>query len=79
MGKKIERLYGELREEIVTKTCLHDPLDYANTLKLRFRVAGLILPERRKKGYTSYTSSMVEEEGAQSCPYGDAGESSGRM
>ena len=29
------------------KTCLHGPMDYAKTLKLRFRVGDLDLPERR--------------------------------
>ena len=40
-------------------------------LKRRFRVGGLDLLERRKR----YTSTWVEEEeGAQSCPCGNAGE-----
>ena len=40
-------MYGGLREEIGMKTCLHGPMDYAKTLKLRFVVGGLDLPERR--------------------------------
>ena len=31
------------------KTHLRGPIDYAKTLKLRFRVGGLDLPESRKK------------------------------
>ena len=42
-------IYGELREEIGMKTYLHGPMDYAKTLKLRFRVGDLDLPERRKE------------------------------
>ena len=38
---------GELREEIGMKTYLHGPMVYATTLKLRFRVGDLDLPERR--------------------------------
>ena len=54
------------------KTYLHGPMDYAKTLKLRFRVGDLDLPERRKK----YTSSRGEEqEDAQMCPYGKEVES----
>ena len=45
-------IYGGLREEIGIKTYLHGPMDYAKTLKLRFRVGNLDLPERRKR-YTS--------------------------
>ena len=40
-------------EEIRMKTYMHDPLDCAKTLKLRFRVGDLDLPGRRKR----YTSS----------------------
>ena len=40
-------IYGGLREEIGMKTYLHGPMDYAKTLKLRFRVGDLDLPERR--------------------------------
>ena len=50
------------------KTYLHGPMDYAKTLKLRFRVRDLDLPERRKR----YASSREEEEIAQMCPYGKA-------
>ena len=53
------------------KTYLHGPMDYAKTLKLRFRVGDLDLPERRKR----YASSREEEEIAQMCPCGKAVES----
>ena len=49
------------------KTYLRGPMDYAKTLKLRFRVGDLDLPERRK----GYTTSEKEEE-AQMCPCGKA-------
>ena len=39
-------LYGGLGEEIGTKLYRHGPMDYAKTLKLRFRVGDLGLPER---------------------------------
>ena len=61
-------IYGGLREEIGMKTYLHGPMDYAKTLKLRFRVGDLDLPERRKR----YASSREEEEIAQMCPCGKA-------
>ena len=60
-----------LGEEIGMKTYLHDPMDYAKTLKLRFRAGGLDLPERKKR----YASSREEEEDAQMCPCGRAVES----
>ena len=50
-----------LREKIGTKTYLHGPMDYPKTLKLRFRVEDLDLPERRKR----CISSREEEEDAQ--------------
>ena len=50
-------IYWGLREEIGMKTYLHGPMDYAKTLKRRFRVGDLDLPEGRKR----YTSSRVEE------------------
>ena len=69
-GKHLE-IYG-LREGIGMKTSLHGPMDFAKTLKLRFRVGDLDLPERRKR----YTSSREEEEiDAQTCPCGKAIES----
>ena len=53
------------------KTRLHRPMDYAKTLKLRFRVGDLRLPERKR-----YTSCREEEEQiAQMCPCGKAVES----
>ena len=50
------------------KAYLHGPMDYAKTLKLRFRVGDLDLPERKKR----YTGSQEEEEIAQMCPCGKA-------
>ena len=38
--------YG-LNETIGMRTCLHVPADFAKTLKLRFCVSDLDLPERR--------------------------------
>ena len=65
-------IYGGLREQIRMKTYLHGPMDYAKTLKVRFRAGDLDLPERRKR----YTSSRgEEEEDAQMCPCGKAVES----
>ena len=40
-------MYGGLREEMGMKTCLHGPMDYAKTLKLRFLVGDLDLREIR--------------------------------
>ena len=40
-------IYGGLKEEIGMQTNLHGPLGYAKTLKLRFRVGHLDLPQRR--------------------------------
>ena len=59
------------------ETYLYGPMDYAKTLKLRSRAEDLDLPERRKRCYpTWYSSSRVEEEeGARSCPCGNADES----
>ena len=49
------------------KSYLHGPTDYAKRLKLRFRVGGLDLPERRKR----YSSSREEEDVATNmCPCG---------
>ena len=59
-------MYGGLREEIGMKTYLHGPMDYAKTLKLRFRVGDLDVPERRKR----YAGSREEEEIAQLCRCG---------
>ena len=51
---------------------LHGPMYISKTLKLRFRVGDLDLPERRKR----YTSSREEEEvHVQMCPFGRAIES----
>ena len=38
-----------MRGVVGMKTYVHDPVDYAKKLKLRFRVGDLDLPERRKK------------------------------
>ena len=40
-----------VRGVIGMKTYLHGSIDYAKKLKLRFRVGGLELPERRKEMY----------------------------
>ena len=55
------------------KTYLHGPMDFARTLKLRFSVGDLDLPERRKR----YASSREEEEevDARMCPCSEAIES----
>ena len=50
---------------------LHGPMDFAKTLKLRFRVGNLDLPEKRKR----YTSNREEEVDAQMFPCGEAIES----
>ena len=50
----------------INETYLHVPMDFAKTLKLRFRVGDLDLPGRRKR----YTSSREEEVDAQMCPCG---------
>ena len=57
-SEKHLEIYGRLREGIGMKTYLHGPMDFAKTLKLRFRVGDLDLPERRKR----CTSSREEEE-----------------
>ena len=56
--EKYLEIYGGLRDGIGMRAYLHGPMDFTTTLKLRFRVGGLDLPERRK----SYTSSPEEEE-----------------
>ena len=55
-------------------THLHGPMDHAKTLKPCFRVGDLDLPERRKR-YKVCQCWCEEEEGAQSCPFGNADES----
>ena len=57
------------------KAHLHSPMDFAKTLKLRYRVGGLDLPERIKR----FAGSPVEGEGAQRCPRGNADESRTRI
>ena len=51
IGKKHLEIYGRSREGIGMKTYVHGPMDFAKTLKLRFRVGALDLPERRKEVY----------------------------
>ena len=53
------------------KTYLHGRTDFATTLKLRFRVGDLDLPQRKKRRYTS----IREELDAQMCRCGRAVES----
>ena len=51
--EELLEIYGGLREEIKMKTYLRGPMDHAKTLKLRFRVGDLDLPERRKRRASS--------------------------
>ena len=68
--------YGGLSEGIEMKTYLHVPIDFAKTLRIRFRVGDLDLPEKIKR----HTSSREEEEvDAQMCPCGKAIESRTHM
>ena len=75
LGNKVKEeehleISGRLREEIGMRTHFHGPMDYAKTLKLRFRVGGdPDLPARRNM----YTGSRGgEDEDAQMCPCGKA-------
>ena len=43
------KIYGGLKEGIGMEAYLHGPLDAAKSVKLRFRVGDLDLPERRKR------------------------------
>ena len=52
-------------------TYWHGSIDFAKTLKLRFRVGALDLPEIRKR----YTSSREDWVDARMCPCGEAIES----
>ena len=62
-------MYGGLSEGTGMKSYLRGPMDFAKTLKLRFRAGDLDLPERKKR----YTSNREEEEvDAQMCPCGKA-------
>ena len=65
-------IYWGLREEIRMKTYLHGPMDYAKTLKLRFRVGDLDLPERRgipvvegRKNKTHRCASVAKQQRVQ--------------
>ena len=51
--EELLEIYAGLREEIKMKTYLRGPMDHAKTLKLRFRVGDLDLPERRKRRASS--------------------------
>ena len=74
--KRFLEMYGDLGEEMGMIRYWHGSMDYAETLKLRFRVGGLDVPERRNK----YTSSREkEDEDAQKCPCGEAVESRTQM
>ena len=58
------------------KTYSHDPLDFAKTLEMRFRVGDLDLPGRGKR----YTSSREEEDvDAEMLPCGKAIQSRTRV
>ena len=59
-------MLGKALREVGMKTYMHGPVDYAKTLKLRFRVGDLDVPERRKR----YAGSRQEEEIAQLCRCG---------
>ena len=66
------KIYGGLNGGIGMKAYLHDALDAAKNLKLRFRVGDLDLPDRRKR----YATNRVEEKvDKQNCPRGKAIES----
>ena len=56
-SEKHSELYGGLSEGTGMKTYLHGPMNFAKTLKLRFRVGDLDPPERRKR----HTSGREEE------------------
>ena len=73
-GEKHVEIYGGLREDMGMKTYLHGPMDYANKLKLIFRVGGLVLPETRKR-YTSTRSREEEDVATDTCPCGTTIES----
>ena len=63
-------IYGGLREDIVIKTYLRRPMDYAKKLKLRFRVREPG-PTRKK----TYTSSREKDVANNMCPCGTTIES----
>ena len=46
-------MYGGLRAQIGMETYMPCQMDFAKTLKLRFRVGDLDLPERRKRHTSS--------------------------
>ena len=56
-SEKHAEICGGLSGGIGIKTYLHDPLDFAKMLKLRFCVGDLDLPQRRKR----YSSSSDEK------------------
>ena len=53
--------YGGLSEGVGMKVYLHGPIDFAKTLKLRFRVGDLNLPERRKRYTSSREKDVVDQ------------------
>ena len=61
LGNKVKsdeehfEIYGGSSEGIGMKSYLHSPVDFTKTLKLRFRVADLDLPESRNR----YTNQWV--------------------
>ena len=71
-GKNTSEICGRLTEEIGIKSHLRGPMEYAKTLKLRFRVRDLDRPETRKRGIP--VVGRGEEKGAQVCPCGKAKE-----
>ena len=60
------RYLREVKRRIWNENVFAPPNEQRKTLKLRFRVGDLDLPERRKR----YASSREEEEIAQMCPCG---------
>ena len=60
-GEELFEISGRLREETGMKPYLYGPMDYSKTLRLRFHVGDLDLPERR------YTRNREEEEVARTC------------
>ena len=61
-AKKQLEICGGLSEGIGRKTYLHGQTDFAKTLKLRFRVGDLDLPERRKWCFSRREEEEEEEE-----------------
>ena len=69
--KKHLEIYRGLREGIGIKSYLHSPMDFAKTLKLRFRVGDLELARKKKEVPGIPVRSREEEEiDAHMCPCG---------